>query len=148
MEIRVFPEINASLNTLTTLLLLAGWLFISRQQKRAHIICMASALSTSAAFLACYLYYHYTVGSVKFTAQGPVRTVYFAILISHTVLAMAVVPMVLATVIPALRRRWDKHKRIARWTLPVWLYVSVTGVLVYLMLYQWFPSEHLAEIGR
>ena len=148
MNIGIFPEVNASLNGLTTLLLVSGWLFISRGNQRAHIACMIGALCTSTAFLASYLTYHSLVGSVKFTADGPVRGVYFAILVSHTVLAMLVVPMVAATVIPAIRRRWQRHKRIARWTLPVWLYVSITGVLVYFMLYQWFPSDHLAELGR
>lgn len=144
----VFPEVNAGLNLLTTSLLVAGWLFIRRERKRAHIICMASALVTSTAFLASYITYHSLVGSVKFTAEGPVRVVYFTILLTHTVLAVVVVPMVIATVVPALRRRWDRHRRLARWTLPVWLYVSITGVLVYLMLYRWFPSDHLDALGR
>ena len=145
MTIRDLPTLNAGLNSLTTLLLLLGWWHIARDRKRAHIACMASALVTSAAFLVSYLVYHAHAGSIAFTAQGPVRTVYFVILISHSVLAAAVVPMVLATVIPALRARYDRHRRWARWTLPVWLYVSVTGVLVYLMLYRWWPS---AEIPR
>lgn len=148
MDIAHFPELNASLNTTTTLLLLLGWVCIRMGRKRAHIVCMASALVTSTLFLASYLYYHKMVGSIHFTHEGWIRPVYFTILLTHTVLAAAVVPMVAATVLPALRRRWDRHKRIARWTLPVWLYVSVTGVLVYLLLYQWFPSSELHRIGR
>ena len=143
MTLRDLPTLNAGLNSVTTLLLVAGWWFIARDRKPQHIACMATALVTSAAFLASYLYYHAHAGSVRFTAQGPVRILYFTILISHTLLAMAVVPMVFATVIPALRARFDRHRRIARWTLPVWLYVSVTGVLVYLMLYRWWPSSEI-----
>lgn len=144
MSVTDLPLVNATLNSLCTGLLLAGWWFIKHERKQQHIICMASALATSAAFLACYLYYHYHVGSVKFTAQGPVRPIYFFILITHVILAAAIVPLVLLTVIPALRARFDRHRRWARWTLPLWLYVSVTGVLVYLMLYVWFPSAELA----
>lgn len=139
MSLSDFPALNASLNALTTALLLLGYAFIRTERKRAHILCMSAALLTSTAFLACYLYYHFHAGSVRFTAQGTVRTVYFSILLSHTILAMVVVPMVFMTVIPALRARWDKHRRIARWTLPVWLYVSFTGVIIYFMLYQWYP---------
>jgi len=99
---------------------------------------MLSAASVSAVFLVCYLAYHARVGSVRFTGQGPVRTLYFAILISHTILAAAIVPLVLRTLYLGLKRRDDSHRRIARWTFPLWLYVSVTGVLVYFMLYKWF----------
>ncbi len=148
MNIGIFPEINAGLNSLSTLFLVAGWVFISRRMKRAHIVCMISALITSAVFLACYSYYHFTFGSIKFTAEGPIRIVYYLILIPHILLAMVIVPLVLATIVPAIRQRWEKHKRIARWTLPLWLFVSVTGVLVYLMLYQWFPSDELYKLGR
>ena len=101
---------------------------------------MVAAFMTSVAFLACYLYYHYQVGSVRFQGRGWIRPVYFTILISHTVLAVAIVPMVLVTLVRALRERFDAHKRIARWTLPLWLYVSVTGVVVYLLVYHLYPS--------
>lgn len=140
MTVTDLPAVNATLNSISTVLIAVGWWFIAHEKKRQHIACMVSALVTSAAFLACYLVYHYHVGSVKFTAEGWVRPVYFFILITHIILAMAVVPLVLMTVIPALRSRFDRHKRWGRITMPVWLYVSVTGVLVYLMLYQWFPS--------
>ena len=143
MTLRDLPTLNAGLNTLTTLLLLAGWWFIRQDRKPQHIASMALALVTSTTFLASYLYYHAHAGSIRFTATGWIRPVYFAVLISHTLLAMAVVPMVIATVVPALRARFDRHRRMARWTLPIWLYVSVTGVLVYLMLYVWWPSAEI-----
>lgn len=101
---------------------------------------MLSAAGTSTVFLACYLVYHAHVGSVRFTGQGPVRPLYYAILITHTILAAAIVPLVLRTLFLGLRRRDDAHRRIARWTFPLWLYVSVTGVAIYLMLYQLYPS--------
>ncbi len=140
MTISDFPQVNAGLNSLSTVLLVAGWWFIKSERKQAHIACMAAALVASAVFLTCYLIYHFNVGSVKFTTEGWPRMVYFPLLISHLILAIVVVPMVTLTVVPALRARYDRHKKFARWTLPVWLYVSVTGVLVYLMLYIWFPS--------
>ena len=99
---------------------------------------MVAALCVSTVFLGCYLYYHSQVGSVKFTSQGIVRPIYLTILFSHIILAMVIVPLVAMTVIPALRQRFEWHRRLGRWTMPIWLYVSVTGVLVYLMLYQWF----------
>ena len=101
----------------------------------AHRLCMLSAFATSSLFLISYLTYHYQVGSVPFQGRGWIRFVYFAILISHTILAAAIVPLVLLTLARALRGRFDRHKRIARWTLPLWLYVSITGVIVYWMLY-------------
>ena len=134
------PTVNAILNTTCAVLLVCGFLFIRRRRVKAHRACMVAAFLTSIAFLACYLYYHYEVGSVRFQGQGWIRPVYFAILISHTVLAVAIVPMVLVTLVRALRERFDAHKRIARWTLPLWLYVSVTGVVVYLLLYHLYPS--------
>ena len=146
MDISWFPVVNASLNSLCTLLLVLGWLAIRGEQKGLHIACMVSALIVSSAFLACYLYYHKEVGSVKFLEQGWIRPVYFTILLTHTVLAAAVVPLVIITVIPALRGRFDKHRKWARWTLPIWLYVSVTGVVIYFVLYQWFPPENLGAI--
>jgi uncharacterized membrane protein YozB (DUF420 family) len=130
------PALNASLNTASAALVSAGYVFIRRGRPRAHRNCMFAALLTSAAFLVSYLVYHARVGSVRFQGQGFVRAVYFTILASHTVLAVAIVPLVLVTATRALRERFDAHRRIARVTLPLWLYVSVTGVVVYWMLYQ------------
>jgi uncharacterized membrane protein YozB (DUF420 family) len=136
----MFPAINASLNGASAILLLAGRWFIAQKNMAAHRAAMLSALVTSSAFLACYLYYHYHVGSVHFPGTGLWRTLYFAILISHTLLAVTVVPLVLITLSRALKRRFPQHRAIARWTFPIWLYVSVTGVIVYLMLYQIFGA--------
>jgi uncharacterized membrane protein YozB (DUF420 family) len=129
------PGINAALNSASAILLLAGYLFIRNKQVLAHKACMLAAFTTSTVFLFSYLIYHYHVGSVPFRGQGWIRAVYFSILISHTVLAALIVPLVLITLTRALKGRFDRHKRIARWTLPLWLYVSVTGVIVYWMLY-------------
>jgi len=130
------PGLNAVLNSASALLLLSGYVFIRSGRVAAHRRCMLAAFATSALFLTSYLIYHYHVGSVAFTGQGWIRRVYFTILISHTILAVAIVPLVLITVVRALRSRFDRHKRIARWTLPLWFYVSVTGVIVYWMLYR------------
>lgn len=129
------PALNAALNSASALLLAAGWLFIRSGNVAAHRRCMLAALTTSTLFLTSYLIYHYHVGSVPFTGQGWTRRLYFTILISHTSLAVTIVPLVLITLYRALRNRFERHKRIARWTLPLWLYVSVTGVIVYGMLY-------------
>jgi putative membrane protein len=136
------PPLNASLNGLSTVFIAAGWWSILNERKRLHIACMVSALTTSTLFLASYLTYHFLkAGHVTyFTHSGWPKTFYFWLLGTHTVLAIVVLPMVILTVIPALRARYDRHKRIGRWTMPIWLYVSVTGVLVYFMLYQWFPA--------
>lgn len=141
MKIDDLPALNATLNAISSVLILAGWYFIRNGDRRRHVICMASALTTSTLFLASYLTYHISKDGVvtRFTEQGFIRYLYFSILIPHVLLAFVNLPMIFATVIPALRRRFEAHKKIARWTLPVWLFVSVTGVLVYLMLYQWFP---------
>jgi putative membrane protein len=130
------PTLNAALNTLSAVFLCAGYFFIRRQNVRAHRACMVAALGSSALFLISYLVYHYQVGSVRYTGQGWMRIVYFAVLITHTVLATAVVPLALLTLIRALRQKFPQHRRIARWTLPIWLYVSITGVIVYIMLYR------------
>jgi putative membrane protein len=144
MNISDLPAINASLNSLSTIFILLGWWFIKTDRKQQHIAMMISALVTSTVFLGFYLYYHFNVGAVtRFTEQGWIRPVYFFILISHIILAVAVLPLVIMTVVPAIRQRFDKHRSIGRWTMPIWLYVSFTGVLVYLMLYQWFPSSDL-----
>ena len=130
-----FPALDAVLNAASAVLMTLGFLFIRRKNILAHKICMLSAVSTSTLFLVCYLWYHAHHGVTRFAGEGAVRGFYFALLGSHTVLAAAIVPLVLMTLYRALRRRFELHKRIARWTLPVWLYVSVTGVVVYWMLY-------------
>jgi uncharacterized membrane protein YozB (DUF420 family) len=137
------PALNAALNGTAALLLAAGYVMIRRGHVRRHRACMLSALAVSALFLVSYVVYHLEAGSVRFTAGGPVRAVYLAILATHVPLAAAIVPLALVTATKALRGRFDSHRRIARWTLPLWLYVSVTGVLIYLMLYRWFPSAEL-----
>jgi uncharacterized membrane protein YozB (DUF420 family) len=124
------------LNGVSGLFLVAGYLMIRQRRIRAHRAYMVSAFTTSTLFLISYLTYHFNVGSVAFTGQGAIRVVYFTILISHVVLAALILPLALITLVQALRERFDQHARIARWTLPIWLYVSVTGVVVYLMLYR------------
>ncbi|MEW5975278.1 MAG: DUF420 domain-containing protein [Acidobacteriota bacterium] len=136
-----FPTLNAVLNSLSSVFLLLGYRFIRHRNIPAHKRCMMGAAITSVLFLASYLTYHFRVGSVSFTGQGWIRPVYFTILISHTVLAAVIVPLVLMTLSRAWKQQFDRHRRIARWTLPLWLYVSVTGVIVYLMLYQLFPHR-------
>jgi uncharacterized membrane protein YozB (DUF420 family) len=136
----MFPAINASLNGASAVLLLTGRWFIAQKKVAAHRAVMITALVTSSAFLAFYLYYHYHVGSVHFPGTGIWRAVYFTILISHTLLAITVVPLVIITLSRALKRRFPQHRAIARWTFPIWLYVSVTGVIVYVMLYQIFGA--------
>jgi protein SCO1/2/putative membrane protein len=141
------PLVNASLNGLSLLLLLIGWILIRTGRMRGHITTMISALTVSALFLACYLVYHANIGGgVPFRGVGPLRWVYFTILISHVVLAAAMVPLILLLVLRAIRRRFDRHARLARVTLPIWLYVAATGVVVYLMLYQW-PMPAAAWAG-
>ena len=127
---------NAALNAACAALLVAGYFLIRSGRREAHRRVMLAALATSGAFLVSYLTYHFQVGSVRFTGQGPVRTLYFAILISHTILAAAIVPLVLVTVARARGARFEAHRKLARITLPLWLYVSVTGVVVYWMLYR------------
>lgn len=130
------PAVNATLNGTSAVLLVAGYLAIRQGRVKLHRALMLSALSASILFLVSYLYYHYHVGTTYFTGQGWVRPVYFTILISHTILAVVIVPLVIVTLYRALRQDFPRHRRIARVTFPVWLYVSVTGILVYLMLYQ------------
>ena len=131
----VLPHVNASLNGLGALLLVAGFLFIRRQNIAAHRFCMVAAFVLSILFLVSYLTYHYQVGSVRFQGTGAIRTFYLAILASHSLLAAIVPFLAVITLWRALRERFDRHVKIARWTLPIWLYVSVTGVMVYWMLY-------------
>ncbi len=139
MTLDQLPAVNATLNALATCFIIGGLIFIKRGNKKAHISCMVTAIVVSAAFLTCYLIYHYAHPVTRFTHPGWPKALYLTILFTHIPLAVLVVPLVLLTVIPALRQRFDRHKRVARWTYPVWLYVSVTGVLVYMMLYRWFP---------
>ena len=136
MTIRDLPALNAALNGTSALLIATGWMLIRRGRREAHRRVMIAAVACSALFLASYLVYHFNVGSVRFQGQGAIRTVYFAILITHTILATAIVPLVLITLNHGLRERFDRHRRIARWTMPLWLYVSVTGVVIYWMLYR------------
>lgn len=133
------PALNALLNGLCAFLLFAGYLFIRQRKILLHRVAMSAAFVTSVAFLISYLLYHYQAGSVRFQGQGWIRPVYSALLLTHTVLAALVVPMALVTLSHALRERFDRHRRIARWTLPVWLYVSVTGVVIYFLLYKIYP---------
>lgn len=130
------PTLNAILNATSALFLTAGYFFIKRRAARAHKICMLAAFSSSTLFLASYLYYHYHAGRTLFEGQGWTRPVYFFILGTHTVLAVVIVPLVFATLFSAWRERFDRHTRIARWTWPLWMYVSVTGVVIYWMLYR------------
>jgi putative membrane protein len=133
--ITLLPAVDASLNAASAVLLICGFYFIRQKNIRAHRACMLSAFGTSVAFLVCYLTYHYFHGVTRFPGHGAVRTFYLSLLSSHTILAVVIVPLVLSTLYRAWRQRFDGHRRIAVWTLPLWLYVSVTGVAVYWMLY-------------
>ena len=135
------PAVNATLNATSGILLVIGWILILKRRIDLHKRVMLSACVTSSIFLISYLVYHFFAGATRFAGTGAVRTVYFTILITHTILAVVVLPLVIASVWNALRRRYPQHRRVARWTLPVWLYVSVTGVLVYFFLYHWYPSR-------
>ena len=136
LDVHDLPALNAGLNSLSTVLLIIGWFLIRNRKIAAHRAVMITALVTSSLFLTSYLIYHAQVGSVPFQGQGPIRKVYFAILITHTILAATVPFLAGITVWRAYKKRFDRHRAIARWTLPIWLYVSATGVIVYLMLYQ------------
>ncbi len=136
----IFPVLNATLNGTSAVLLLIGRALIRRGRLAAHRAVMLTALAASTLFLISYLYYHAHVGSVHFQGAGWSRPLYFTILISHTSLAVVIVPMVIITLGRAVKGRFDRHRAIARWTFPLWLYVSVTGVVVYFMLYRWFAA--------
>ena len=138
--ISYLPHLNAFLNSTSTVLLVAGYGFIRSTRVRAHRNCQVAAVFTSVLFLISYLTYHYYHGDTPFPGQGIVRPFYFAILISHVILAIVIVPLVVITLYRAARGDFDRHRRIARWTLPLWIYVSVTGVIVYVMLYHLYPS--------
>jgi putative membrane protein len=142
MTFRDLPTLNAVLNAASAALLVSGWLLIRSGRREAHRRVMTAALVSSALFLVSYLVYHARVGSVRFPGTSAVRSVYLAILLTHTLLAAAVAPLAVTVFILARRARFDRHRRLARWTLPVWLYVSVTGVTIYLMLYRmaWGPG--------
>jgi len=134
----IFPVINASLNGTCAVLLVTGRSLIKRHRVAAHRAVMISAVAVSTLFLISYVYYHLHAGINRFHGQGWSRPVYFSILISHTILAVVIVPLVIITLVRGLRERFDRHRAIARWTYPMWVYVSVTGVIVYFMLYHWF----------
>lgn len=141
------PLVNACLNGSAAVLLALGFIFIKQGNQTAHRNCMIAALVTSMAFLACYLYYHcrmqqeFGSAHTKFVDPAGFRPIYLAILVTHLIGAIAIVPLVLMTTVRALRERFDAHKRVARWTWPIWMYVSVTGVVIYLLLYQIFPQS-------
>ena len=139
LSVTDLPALNAALNATSAILLTSGYRFIRRRQITAHTRCMLAAGATSALFLLSYLTYHYYVGSMPFRGHGWVRPLYFTILLSHTILAAAIVPLAIMTLFRAWKADFRKHARLARWTLPIWLYVSVTGVIIYVMLYQLFP---------
>jgi uncharacterized membrane protein YozB (DUF420 family) len=142
MTVHDLPAVNASLNGLSAIFLTAGWIFIRRKNQTAHRNCMMAAFVTSIVFLICYLTYHLNVQTIThFRNPAGFRPVYLVILLTHTVLAIVIVPLILVTLYRAWRQRFDPHKKIARWTWPLWMYVSVTGVIVYLLLYQIFPQR-------
>ena len=136
----MLPAVNALLNTTAVILLLFGRSAIKQKKTLRHRKIMIAVVVVSAVFLTSYLIHHANFGSRPFQGDGLIRTVYFAILLTHTVLAAAIVPMVLVTLVRGLRRQDERHSRLARWTFPIWLYVSVTGVVIYLMLYQFYPA--------
>jgi uncharacterized membrane protein YozB (DUF420 family) len=136
LSVHNLPAINATLNGISAVLLIVAYVLILKRRIEAHRRVMLAAFTTSSLFLICYVIYHAQVGSVRFTRQGFVRPLYFTILITHVTLAAVVLPLAIITLSRALKERFDRHRAIARWTLPIWLYVSVTGVLVYVLLYQ------------
>jgi uncharacterized membrane protein YozB (DUF420 family) len=136
VTVQSLPAINATLNAISTVLLVSGYLLIRGRHVAMHRRCMIAACVTSTLFLVSYVTYHLQVGSVSFTRQGLVRPLYFTILLTHVSLAITVLPLAIVTLWRGLKSRFDRHRAIARWTLPIWLYVSVTGVLVYVLLYQ------------
>jgi uncharacterized membrane protein YozB (DUF420 family) len=136
-----FPALIASLNGASAVLLGTGRYLISRNRIAAHRACMIAAVISSAVFLACYVYFHAHVGDIRFLGPHMWHVIYLVVLIPHVILAIVIVPMVIITLSRGLRARYDRHRAIARWTFPLWMYVSVTGVLVYFMLYQWFPHS-------
>ena len=143
MDVSFLPTLNAILNATSGILIVAGFLLIRRKQVRAHRACMIGAVTSSSLFLISYLVYHvgFGRGVTRFTGTGWIRTFYFSVLISHTILAATIVPFIVVTLRRALKDQFSRHRAVARWTFPMWLYVSVTGVIVYFMLYHWFPAQ-------
>ena len=138
IQLADLPALNATLNATSAILLTAGYILIRRGRRSLHKKCMLGALVASTAFLTSYVIYHLNTGSRPFAGAGPVRYVYFSILITHVLLAITILPLALITATRGLRGQYDRHVKIARWTLPLWLYVSVTGVVIYLMLYRMY----------
>lgn len=138
MTVEDLPALNASLNAISAVLLTAGYVFIRRKERQRHKVCMLTAFAVSVLFLISYVIYHAQIGSKPFPGEGAMRALYFSVLIPHVILAATIVPLALITLSRGLSNRIDRHRRIARWTLPIWLYVSVTGVMVYLMLYRMY----------
>jgi len=141
MSLSDLPALNACLNSLSAILLSAGYYFIRRKNRTAHRNCMVAAVVTSTLFLISYLVYHFNAGRTVFKDPQWFRPIYLALLVSHTLLAVAILPLVVATLFLALSKRFESHRRIARWTWPLWMYVSVTGVIIYFLLYQIFPQR-------
>jgi putative membrane protein len=141
MTIYDLPALNACLNSASTVFLTVGYIYIRRKNQNAHRNCMVAALITSTIFLACYLYYHAHAGRTVFAEPAWFKPIYLVLLLTHTILAVAIVPLIIVTLVRALRERFDRHRKIARWTWPLWMYVSVTGVIIYLLLYQIFPQH-------
>lgn len=138
MTLEDLPKLYTAFNAAALVHIILGLAMIKIGQRKPHIASMVIALLFSTAFLGCYLYYHFTIGHVKFAGTGLSRPIYFALLITHIPLAVTNLPLIIMTVVPALRERFDKHKRMAKWTVPMWLYVSITGIIIYFMCYVWF----------
>jgi putative membrane protein len=134
--------LNSILNAIAAVLLMAGFVFVRKRWVRAHRACMLSAVVVSTVFFISYVTYHYHVGDVRFQGHGVIRPIYFTILVTHVILAAAIVPLVLVTLWRALSGNFSRHRRIARWTLPIWMYVSITGVVVYVMCYRMYPPGY------
>jgi uncharacterized membrane protein YozB (DUF420 family) len=148
IPIAILPTVNATLNAVAGVLLLAGYVFIRKRRVNAHRRCMLTAFGVSILFLVSYLTYHYEVGDVRFQGTGWIRPAYFVMLISHIILAVAIVPLATITLWRALSARFDAHRRIARWTWPLWMYVSVTGVLVYVLVYHIYAATPAVTVLR
>jgi uncharacterized membrane protein YozB (DUF420 family) len=136
----LLPHVNAALNAVSTVLIVLGFILIRRGAREAHRKVMLLAIGVSAVFLVSYLFYHFTAPIFVFPGTGPIRALYYVILITHVILAAVVTPMIILTALRALRGTFDRHKALARWTLPIWLYVTVTGVIIYWMLYHAYPG--------
>ncbi len=142
MEIfSVLPHIQVALNITAISLLCLGYYFISQNNRNAHKFCMLSAIAVSMLFLTCYLYYHAHVGHVPFAGHGFIRPVYFTILISHLILATCIIPLVIISLYFAIKKNFSSHKRITRWLFPIWIYVSLTGIIVYLLVFNFYPAK-------